>query len=221
MSAPLHCLELGRRAYRPTWRLQNELADRLRQEQAGAIETLVLVEHDPVITIGRRGRQGDVLVSSATLASRGIELVEVDRGGEVTYHGPGQLVVYPIVRVDPRRFGVGDLVRGLAAAIARVLAEMGIDATYDTESPGLWVKGAKICAVGMRVSRGVSTHGAAVNVTTDLTAFELIVPCGQPRARATSVAQLTDGPVPTLRAVGRRVAEHFAERFDYRLESSP
>lgn len=221
MSTPLHCLELGRRAYRPTWELQNELADGLRRERPGAAETLVLVEHDPVITIGRRGRRADVLASAEALATRGVELVEVDRGGEVTYHGPGQLVAYPIVRVDPRRFGVGDLVRGLAAAIARTLAELGIEATYDKENPGLWVEGAKICAVGMRVSRGVSTHGAALNVTTDLSAFDLIVPCGQPRAKATSVARLIDGPIPTLRALGRRVAEHFAGRFDYRLEPTP
>lgn len=216
---PLHYRFLGRRPYRPTWDLQREVADALRAGTGP--ETLLALEHDPVITIGRRGDSTDILAGAELLASQGVDVVEVDRGGEVTYHGPGQLVVYPIVALRGSRFGVGDLVRGLAAAIGDWLGESGIDARYDPEHPGLWVGDEKICAVGMRIRGGVSTHGAAVNLSTDLDAFKLIVPCGLPAARATSVAQLT-GRAPGLAQAARHVAEGFAERlgFDLRVTSN-
>jgi lipoate-protein ligase B len=213
---------LGRRSYRPTWDLQNQLADKLRAGGPEAQETLLSVEHDPVITIGRRGKRSDILMNEAALAARDVEVAQVDRGGEVTYHGPGQLVLYPIVRVDPRRFGVGDLVRGLAGSIAGALDALGIDSRYDPESPGLWVSQAKICAVGMRVSGGVSTHGAAVNVTTDTDAFGMIVPCGHPGALVTNIAReiAEFTPPPTLEELAREVADRFADHFNFRLKNS-
>jgi len=210
---------LGRAAYEPTWALQRDLAAALSARTPEARETLLAVEHDPVITIGRRGSRDDVLASAARLQALGVDLHEVDRGGEVTYHGPGQLVLYPVVRVTPSRFGVGDLVRGLAAVVADAIEALGIASTYDAENPGLWVGDAKICAVGMRVSRGVSTHGAALNVTSDLDAFRLIVPCGMPESGVTSVArELGDGArVPSLDKLAEGVARRFADRFGFAL----
>lgn len=208
MTRALHWEHLGRLAYdRALWR---QLARRDEVLAGTAPDTVFTVEHEPVITLGRRAQPGDLLVDRDALAARGVAVVEVDRGGEVTYHGPGQLVVYAVVHCGQRGIGPSDLVRALAGAIASVVAELGVVATYDGTHPGLWVDGAKLAAVGMRISRGVSTHGAALNVATDLDAFRLIVPCGMPGARATSLAALT-GTAPDLLALSERVVRRFSE----------
>lgn len=176
-------------------------------------EAIFTLEHEPVITLGRRGSRDDIRASADTLAARGIDVVDTDRGGEVTYHGPGQLVVYPILAVGRRGIAVGDLVRGIAGVLADWLSTFGVDATYDPKRPGLWVAGAKIAAVGMRISRGVSLHGAAINLTTALDAYELFVPCGLPEAPATSLAALGGDPPPMTEAgrdIAIRLASHFA-----------
>lgn len=178
-----------------------------------AAEAVFTLEHDPVVTFGRRGREHDLRVPREALAACGVDVVESDRGGELTYHGPGQLVIYPILAVRRRGIHVGELVRGLAACVADELAALGIVAEYDTDAPGLWVDGAKIAAVGMRISRGVSMHGTALNLETDLDAFRLIVPCGMPDARATSVAA-RGIPAPGLEACGAAIVDRFFERFD-------
>lgn len=180
---------------------------------------LLALEHEPVITIGRRGKISDILVPNGWLQERGVSIQRADRGGEVTYHGPGQLVLYPIVRVDPRRFGVSALISGLISSIAGFLAELGIIADTNDRNPGLWVKNAKICAVGMRVRSGISSHGAAVNLTTSLDAFDWIVSCGMKNARATSVAVELNDPsqCPSLEAAGRNIAERFARHFGFEI----
>ena len=180
------------------------------------VDHLFTLEHHPVITLGKRASEHDVLIPRDALRDRGVEVFDVDRGGEATYHGPGQLVVYAVVNLKRRGIGVGDLVRGLAASIADVLATMGIDADYDTDRPGLWTGGSKITAVGMRITRGASMHGAALNVTTNLDAFSLIVPCGMPEATTTSIAQLGVTP-PAMDELGRLIAFEFAKRFGYRI----
>ena len=163
---------------------------------AGVIYTL---EHDPVITLGRRATSEDIRAGQALLAARGVEVERADRGGEATYHGPGQLVLYAVVDLGVVGIGVSDLVRGLAACVSDYLAELGIRAAYDPKHPGLWVNSAKIAAVGMRISRNVSRHGIALNLSTALDAFDLIVPCGMPGARTTSVAdQLGAQRTPAL-----------------------
>lgn len=204
----LHWEHLGRIGYGDALALQ--LGRRDAVIAGTAPETLFTLEHDPVITLGRRAQPGDLLVDRDALAARGIEVVEVDRGGEVTYHGPGQLVLYAVVHCQRRGMGPSDLVRRLAAAITDELAQHGISASYDTEHPGLWVEGAKIAAVGMRISRGVSTHGAALNLTTDLDAFSLIVPCGMPGARATSMLAQT-GCAPQTDVIAASIARRFAD----------
>lgn len=211
---PVAHRHLGRIAYADALALQNETWERV---VAGAPdEVLLTLEHDPVVTIGRRGDAADLLVPERLLQARGVEVFRADRGGELTYHGPGQLVVYGIVDIGRRRIAVGDWVRGVAGAITDELATLGIEATYDAENPGLWAPdGAKICAVGMRISKGVARHGAAVNLTTQLEAFTWIVPCGMPTARATSVHALT-GAAPSVEAFGASVVARIRTRFGLR-----
>lgn len=176
-------------------------------------DTIFTLEHEPVITLGRRAKVDQLHLSRELLAERGVDVVESDRGGELTYHGPGQLVVYPILHIKDRGIHVGDLVRGLAAAVSDVIErEFGVSSEYDAERPGLWVDGAKIAAVGMRISRGVSMHGTALNVTTNLDAFSLFVPCGLPEASTTSLSALGHDP-PPVATLGRMVAEAFATDF--------
>lgn len=169
------------------------LQERLRRDLVSGAgpETLLLVEHDPVITLGRSARAEHVHLTDAELARRGIDRIRATRGGDVTYHGPGQLVGYPIVRL---RSGVVAHMTAMARAVAALLAPLGIDARWRRDAPGLWVGDAKICAFGVHVHQRVAVHGFALNVATDLSAFDLIVPCGMPGARATSIAALGIAP---------------------------
>lgn len=216
MSRPLHYRYLGRIPYRTGWAKQQQVAQAVRE---GSGEWLLTMEHDPVFTIGRRGSFSDVLIDAEERTRLGIEVVEVDRGGEVTYHGPGQLVVYPIVRINPRRFGVADLVRGLADVTRRVLWRWQVEARYDPEHPGLWVGEEKIASIGMRIKGGISYHGLSLNVSPSLEAFGQIVPCGQPGVRVTSLTMqlgVRRSP-PSLPEVAGPIGEMFAERFGYDL----
>jgi lipoate-protein ligase B len=218
----LHWCHLGRISFSDALHVQRFLWHQL-QDRAPA-DTVLTLEHEPVVTLGRRANESDLLLSAAELSRRGIDVERADRGGEVTYHGPGQLVVYVNALLERFRVGPADIVRMLAGAIADELASVGIDAEYDKNHPGLWVGGRKIAAVGMRISRGASLHGAAVNLTTNLDAFSLFVPCGMPGAQATSVAEelQRDGErntvTPSLEAMGRAVAERLATRLGSRID---
>jgi lipoate-protein ligase B len=180
-----------------------ETQERLRAGVIGgtAPETLLLLEHDPVITLGRSAAPAHVLAPPGELQRRGVTVHRTSRGGDVTYHGPGQLVGYPVVRLDR---GVVGHMRAMADGLAAVLARLGIAAEWRREAPGLWVRtaagDAKICAFGVNVHRRVAIHGFALNVDLDLDAFRLIVPCGLPDAPVTSIERLTGGapPIHTL-----------------------
>ena len=190
---------LGRAGFAETVALQEELR---RGVLAGGPETLLLLEHDPVITLGRSALAANVLVDEAELARQGVALHRASRGGDVTYHGPGQLVGYPVVRL---RGGIRAHVEAMARAIAGALGELGIDAVYRPSAPGLWVGEAKICAFGINVHRRVLIHGFALNLDPDLKAFELIVPCGISGCAVTSVRALT-GHAPSPAALAPRIA---------------
>ena len=180
-------IPLGMREYRAAYDLQRRLHF---QVVAGELpDLLLLLEHPHVYTLGRRGRQSDVLVSEATLHELGIGVHTTDRGGETTYHGPGQLVGYPIVNL--RRWGGGarDYVETLERTLISALDELGIAAHSAGKPTGVWVGDAKIAAIGVRVSRSVTMHGFALNVSPDLSFFDHIVPCGMPEARVTSMAE--------------------------------
>jgi lipoate-protein ligase B len=171
---------LGRVDYLDGWRLQEAVATRVR---AGADERLLLLEHDPVYTIGRRGTTDHLLAGPAELRRAGVSAYRVDRGGDITYHGPGQLVGYPVVRLGDAPDLVS-YVRAIEAALVDALASYRVVARAERGKTGVWVDltdtgvPAKIAAIGVRVSRGVTTHGFALNVRTDLAAFERMIPCG-------------------------------------------
>ncbi len=216
---PLLASWLGRVPYRPTWLLQKHLA---AERAAGNVgDRLLLLEHEPVLTLGRHADPGHVLVSPEVLAARGIELLRVERGGEVTYHGPGQLVAYPIVGLAERGIGIRDFVRILEEALAVTCAAFGVAAGPRVGQPGCWCDPdsplpRKIGALGLRVERGVTYHGIALNVDLDLTSFELIDPCGLPGLRTTSIAAelarlgRPESP-PSVEAVAWRFARALAE----------
>ncbi len=173
---PLAVVDLGLVPYLDAWEVQRRLVAR-RQDGLGR-DVLLLLEHPPVYTLGKRTDRSHVLFDAAERARHGIELVEVDRGGDVTYHGPGQLVGYPIVRLASIR-GVVDYVRALEELLIRALATFDVAAGRSPGFTGVWVGGAKIAAIGVRVATGgVTSHGFALNVAPDLAHFDGIVPCG-------------------------------------------
>ena len=193
------------------------LQESLRQQVAAGLgpETLLLLEHQPVITLGRSAAAAHVLAAPDELQRRGITVHHTVRGGDVTYRGPGQLVGYPIVRL---RGGIVGHMRAMADGLADVLAAHGIAARWDRDAPGLWVDEAegppaKIAAFGVHVRQRVTIHGFALNVASDLNAFRLIVPCGLPDARVTSMKQLLGDGAPTVDALAEEVAQSFARRF--------
>jgi lipoyl(octanoyl) transferase len=196
---------LGRVPYLRAWALQEELRRRILEEDGD--DTLVLVEHDPVVTLGRHAAAGHVLLSEDALRARGVELVSTSRGGDVTYHGPGQLVGYPVFRV-PR--GPLAHLECLATALGRVCADLGVAAEWRADPAGLWVGGDKLAAFGLHVSRQVAVHGFALNVATPLEAFGWIVPCGLRRAGVTSLRALR-GDVPTPAELAPAVAAALAQ----------
>ena len=167
---------LGRMGYSEAWMLQREFAV---QRRAGAIaDRLLFVEHPPVITFGRNAREENLLADAAALEREGIELVESNRGGDVTFHGPGQIVGYPILDLSRIRKDVVWYVRTLEEAIIRAVEELGLPAERRQGMTGVWVRGEKVAAIGIHISRWITSHGFALNVNTDLKFFRHIVPCG-------------------------------------------
>jgi lipoyl(octanoyl) transferase len=204
---------LGRIDYRAAWDLQKRLVAARAEDRVG--DQLLLLEHPAVLTLGRTSDPAHVLATPAELAARGIEVVRVERGGEVTYHGPGQLVAYPIIALSRRGLLLRPLVRALEAAMIETCAALGVTAGRRDGHPGCWVDldGAeprKIGALGLRIERGVSYHGIALNVSVDLADFELIDPCGMPGVPSTSIeAELGERRPPTTASVATAAA-HFA-----------
>jgi len=213
---PLDIRRLGIVPYEEALVLQRELvADR----QAGrAPDLLLLLQHPHVITVGVRGQQtrANVLASADMLRQRGVSLFDTPRGGDVTYHGPGQLVGYPIIDLKPDRCDVHRYVRDLEEVLIRTVAAFGVRATRVKGLTGLWVGNDKLAAIGVRISRWVTSHGFALNVTTDLDYFRLIRPCGIDGRGVTSLAVLT-GRVPEMPRVEDVVAEQFGELFGRRV----
>lgn len=222
-SAPVCAVWLGKRPYVPVYELQCELAEKRKQDQIG--DTLLLLEHEPTITLGRGAKQQHLLSPKAMLDARGVALVETDRGGDVTLHAPGQLVAYPIVKLDGPAKDVRKYVNGLTRVMQRLVAHYGIAAGDAPGMVGLWTDCAapatyvdfanahvpvKIGAIGVRISRWVTMHGFALNVTTDLALFGHIVPCGISTHGVASIQSLT-GQCPEVRAVADVAVPLFAE----------
>jgi lipoate-protein ligase B len=202
----LQVSHLGTVAYADAWALQTDLHE--RRARGEIPDTLLLLEHPHVYTIGRRGSRDDVLWDDETLQHRSVDVVETDRGGQVTYHGPGQLVGYPIIDLGPGADLVG-YVRRLEDVLIETLSRFGLTAHRDPANTGVWVRDAKIAAIGVRVTRSVTKHGFALNVSPDLSYFAGIVPCGIFDKGVTSMA-VELGEAPPIDVVADTVAEVFS-----------
>ncbi len=188
----------------------------LEKRQKGEIDdTILIVEHLPVITLGRNAKRENVLFSDNYLKEHDVDIVEINRGGDVTYHGPGQIVGYPIVNIKEQKLGIKDFVYKLEQMIIDMLKDKyDIDAERDDINNGVWVNGEKITALGLAVKRWVTMHGFALNVSTDLSFFKLIVPCGIESRTVTNIEQLT-GKNVDIEDVNKDVIDYFINEFKY------
>jgi lipoyl(octanoyl) transferase len=218
VSRILRVADLGPRAYGAVLELQRDLC---RQRMAGerADDLLLLVEHEPVVTLGRGTRPSSVRLTPQDLSAQGVALVEVERGGDATFHGPGQLVGYPVLDLREHREDLHWYLRQLEAVLIGALAELGVPAQRNSGLTGVWTRGRKIASIGIHVKQWVTFHGFALNVTTDLRGFDVIVPCGIDGVVMTSVAAelgLTDTSGLEARARAA-VVEAFASTFGYEM----
>jgi lipoate-protein ligase B len=212
-------VNLGHSKYLEVLDLQRRLVE-LRQGNF-VPDTLLLVEHEPVITLGRRGSRANILSTSVELASEGIQVHPVERGGDVTYHGPGQLVVYPIVHLSQRKLSVRRFVDLLEETIIQVLDDFGIQASRDPQHRGVWVSHLKVAALGVAIRRWVSFHGISLNVSPNMDHFCHINPCELRSEQVTSMAKLL-GETPSMEEVIKKVVGRFVELFPGKWrETSP
>jgi lipoyl(octanoyl) transferase len=205
---------LNRIAYAEAHELQKQLHEARKRDEIP--DTLLLLEHPHVITLGRAAERNNIIASPELLSERGVEVFETGRGGDVTYHGPGQLVGYPIINLAPDRCDLRRYVRDLQEVLIRAARDFGVKADRHPQHIGVWARDEKLAAIGIRISRWVTMHGFAFNVTTDLNYFQLIVPCGIPDHGVTSLEKLT-GQRIALTEVAARAAHHFGEIFERQL----
>lgn len=209
----LNVLFLGKCEYREALAIQYKL---LEKRQKGEIEdTLIIVEHPPVITLGNQAEKSNIIASEEYLTQQGIDIIETNRGGDVTYHGTGQIVGYPIVDIRNLKIGVRDFVNGLEEVFIQLLQqELGIDAERDFGHTGVWIGNNKILAIGLAVKRGVTMHGFAFNVNTNLQHFNFIVPCGITDKGVTSVEKIM-GKTYNIDEMNKKVVDYFVKVFNY------
>lgn len=209
----LWTVTLGRLAYGEALELQRSIA---RDRISGAIpqDVLLLVEHPPVVTLGRGTKEKNLVSSPQFLQSKGVELFEVERGGDVTFHGPGQLVGYPIIDLKRHREDLHWYLRKIEEGLINTLADYGIPGERNTAFTGVWTRGRKIASIGVHARDWVTWHGFALNVTTDLSYFDLIVPCGIDGVVMTSIARELGLEDVAAQDVRDRVTAKFAEAFD-------
>jgi lipoyl(octanoyl) transferase len=203
---------LGLTPYAAAHQLQQELVERRKRDEIP--DTFLLLEHPHVITLGRAANRDNVLIDESARAARGVELFETGRGGDVTYHGPGQLVGYPIIKLRPGEQDIRRYVRNLQEVLLRAARDFGIEAEpRGGDLVGVWVGDEKLAAIGIRISRWVTMHGFAFNVTTDLDYFQMIVPCGIRDHGVTSLAKMLGRKIE-MTAVAANVARHFGAVFN-------
>ena len=207
-AVPLDIRHLGRISYASGLALQERLVEERKQGVVG--DTLLLLEHDPVVTLGRNARAENLLISEDLLRARGVDLFEVGRGGDATYHGPGQVVGYPIIEIREGRRDVHRYVRDLEEVMIRMCGDYGFRARRITGKSGTFVGDDKIGAIGVRISRWVTSHGFAFNVNTDLSGFDLIVPCGLRDQGVTSLSKLLGDDIDQAE-VEERLGARFKE----------
>ncbi len=207
----IQVIRTGVLEYQDAWDLQRALAAARRQ---GTVpDLLLLVEHPPTYTIGRRGSRSNLLIDDAMLAAVGATCYEIDRGGDITFHGPGQLVAYVIRDLGHQQRRVRRYVEMIETVVIDTLREYGLEGTIDRALPGVWIGRDKVAALGIAISHGVTYHGFALNVDPDLRYFEYMIPCGIPDRGATSITRLT-GQAATIDAATDRVIESFSRIFN-------
>ncbi len=184
----MYVLDLGNRDYKEVWNLQKSIHEKRVSERLP--NTLLLVEHNPVITMGKSGQQSNVLFPVDFLKEKGVDFYHIERGGDATYHGPGQLVGYPIFNVRDGLAGIKPFINGIEDSIISTLLHFGIRAYKKEDMIGVWTESGKICSIGVAVKRWVSFHGFALNVNTDLSYFDLIVPCGLKNVEMVSMQKI-------------------------------
>ena len=210
-------LNLEREPYERAWELQHAL---VKARQEGRVDDiLILLEHEPVITLGRMADARHILASAEQLSQAGITVQRIERGGDVTYHGPGQLIGYPILSLEVHHLGVSDYMHALEEVLIRTLADFGLVAERRKGIIGVWVRETKVAALGARVERGVTYHGFALNVATNLAHFAFIVPCGLADAQVTSM-QRELGTTVDMQIVRGRVIWHFGQVFAVPMEEA-
>ena len=206
----MNWINLGLVPYGQALELQHRMVDALKAGSGS--DTLLLLEHPPVLTLGRRANEQNILATPETLRGEGIEVFKVERGGDVTYHGPGQLVGYPILDLRHFRRDVSWYVESLANVLIRTLDEYGVAGVYRREYPGVWIGDAKVVAIGARISSWITSHGFAFNVDPNMRHWELIIPCGIYDKAVTSLSELTGKPV-SVADVLPRLVRHFGDVF--------
>ena len=206
----INVIWLGTTSYNPTWDLQRKILD-LRV--AGKLDDVLLLnEHHHVYTLGKSSDENHLLAESEEMRAKGVEVFHIDRGGDVTYHGPGQIVGYPILDLHHHSLDLHKYLRDLEEVIIRTLAEYGIEGKHDSSYTGVWVGSDKIAAIGVKVSRWVTMHGFAFNINTDLSYFDRIIPCGIFHRGVTSLRHLLGKQVP-IDEVEKKLVRHFGEIF--------
>lgn len=209
----LRVLFLGKCEYHRALEIQYEL---LEKRQRGEIEdTLIIVEHPPVITLGNQAEKTNIIASQEFLQKQGIDLVQTNRGGDVTYHGDGQIVGYPIVDIKNSKIGIRNFVRGLEEIFIQILKDkFNIDAERNCQHTGVWIGNEKIMAIGLAVKRGVTMHGFAFNVNTNLEHFKYIVPCGITDKSVTSIERIM-GKTFDIDKINKLVVDYFVKIFNF------
>lgn len=209
----LNVMNLGRYDYKKAWQIQHDILEKRQKNETG--DTLILVEHPPVITLGRHAVESNVVVPEEYLRENGIGVYNIERGGDVTYHGPGQIVGYPIVSLRDKGIGIREFVERLEKTFIGLLKDnYGIDSGINPEFPGVWVGNDKITAIGLAVKRGVTMHGFAFNVNTNLEHFKLILPCGIVGKGVTSLKRITGREID-FEYANKMVLECFIKSFEY------
>jgi lipoate-protein ligase B len=204
---PCYAVNLGMIEYNHAWKLQSDLVA-AKVSRPGSQDIILFLEHRAVFTLGRRGGRDHLLVSESFLKQSGIPIVQVERGGYITFHGPGQLVVYFIINLEARRLGVTDFVEALEEIMLRTVRTWGLTAQRNKKNPGIWMGNSKMGSIGIALRKGISFHGLALNVNIDLTPFSWIQPCGLPGVSMTSVKQERGQEIP-MDVVRNAVKENF------------
>lgn len=210
------CLDLKTMAYQQAWEFQQAMV-RARLEKSFSQDVILFVEHNPVFTLGRRGGLENLTVSDAFLETSGIQVIQVERGGDITYHGPGQVVVYPILDLDRQRLGITELVFMLEEVMIRVSRTLGVQAERNSRNRGVWVGDRKLGSIGLAVRKGISFHGMALNVNLSLTPFEWIHPCGLANVSMTSLERELPEK-PSMQVVRKLTRQHLGDVFGLQLE---